>query len=153
MCDEVVGSEKVVDYRRQFFNVLDDVYNHRGNNNCQIISSGSKAEGLNLPGSDLDVMHVNKKIHVYEFDDILSNYQDLRTERNLVLDFEKHGPFITLLLVFVTHFHVLFDIKVSLSFISMNCLFHSRTSYIRSRVKPGIALSKSKTKLRSVLKS
>jgi hypothetical protein len=32
MCDEVVGSEKVVDYRRQFFNVLDDVYNHSGSN-------------------------------------------------------------------------------------------------------------------------
>jgi hypothetical protein len=29
MCDEVVGSEKVVNYRRQFFNVLDDVLNHR----------------------------------------------------------------------------------------------------------------------------
>jgi hypothetical protein len=26
MCDEIVGSEKVVNYRRQFFNVYDDVY-------------------------------------------------------------------------------------------------------------------------------
>jgi hypothetical protein len=52
MCDEVVGSEKVVDYRRQFFNVFDDVYNYRQDKNWHHISSGSKAEGLNLPGSD-----------------------------------------------------------------------------------------------------
>ena len=32
MCDEVVGSEKVVNYRRQFFNVFDDVVNHTGDN-------------------------------------------------------------------------------------------------------------------------
>jgi hypothetical protein len=45
-------------------------------------------------------MHVNKKIHVYEFDDILSNYQDLRTERNLVLDFDKAMPGFTLLRIY-----------------------------------------------------
>ena len=28
MCDEVVGSEKLVNYRRQFFSVHDDVRNH-----------------------------------------------------------------------------------------------------------------------------
>ena len=63
MCDKVVGSEKVVNYRRQFFNVFDDVLNHCGNNGLHIISSGSKAEGLDLPGSDFDVMYVNKNIH------------------------------------------------------------------------------------------
>jgi hypothetical protein len=67
MCDAVVGSEKVVNYRRQFFNVYDDVRNHSGDNDWH--------------------------------------------------------------------------------------LFHSRTSYTRSRVKPGIALSKSKTKLNCVPKS
>ena len=45
MCDEVVGSEKVVNYRRQFFNVYDDVCNHCGNKSWHCISSGSKAEG------------------------------------------------------------------------------------------------------------
>ena len=97
MCDEVIGSEKVVNYRRQFFNVLDDVCNHFGDNAWHTISSGSKAEGLDLPGSDFDVMHVNKNIHVYEFDDILSNYHDLRTKFNLVLDFENAMPGFTLL--------------------------------------------------------
>jgi hypothetical protein len=74
MCDEVVGSEKVVDYRRQFFNVLDDVYNHSGSNQWHYISSGSRAEGLNLPGSDYDVMHINKDINVYERVDVLNNF-------------------------------------------------------------------------------
>ena len=53
MRDEIVGSEKVVHYRRQFFNVYDDVYYHRGDNKWHFISSGSKAEGFNLLGSDL----------------------------------------------------------------------------------------------------
>jgi hypothetical protein len=52
MCDEIVGAEKVVHYRRQFFNVYDDVQNHTGDSQWHCISSGSKAEGLNLPGSD-----------------------------------------------------------------------------------------------------
>jgi hypothetical protein len=65
MCDEVIGSEKVVNYRRQFFNVHDDVCNHFGDNAWHTISSGSKAEGLDLPGSDFDVMHVNKNIMTY----------------------------------------------------------------------------------------
>ena len=97
MCDEVIGSEKVVNYRRQFFNVLDDVYNHCENNNWHFISSGSKAEGLNLPGSDFDVMFINKHIHVYELHDVLSNYHDLRTKLNLVLDFDNAVAGFTLL--------------------------------------------------------
>ena len=100
MCDEVVGSEKVVNYRRQFFNVYDDVCNHCGDNDWHTISSGSKAEGLNLPGSDFDVMHVNKDIHVYERDDILSIYHDLRTQFNLVLDFDNAMPGFTLLRIY-----------------------------------------------------
>jgi hypothetical protein len=60
LCDEVVGCEKVVNYRRQFFNVYDDVYNHRGDNNWHHISSGSKAEGLNL-----DVIHYCYEKNIY----------------------------------------------------------------------------------------
>ena len=100
MCDEIVGSEKVVNCRRQFFNVHDDVRNHCGDNDWHTISSGSKAEGLDLPGSDFDLMLVNKNIHVYEFDDILSNYHDLRTQLNLVLDFDKAMPGFTLLRIY-----------------------------------------------------
>ena len=97
MCDEIVGSEKVVNCRRQFFNVHDDVQNHTGDSQWHCISSGSKAEGLNLPGSDFDVMFINKHIHVYELHDVLSNYHDLRTKCNLVLDFDNAVAGFTLL--------------------------------------------------------
>jgi len=100
MCDEVVGSEKVVSYRRQFFKVYDDVQNHRGDSDWHIISSGSKAEGLDLPGSDFDVMFINTLIHVYERNDVLSKYHDLRTEYNLVLDFDNAVPGFTLLRIY-----------------------------------------------------
>ena len=99
MCDEVVGSEKVVNYRRHFFNVLDDVHNLR-ESDWHFISSGSKAEGLNLPGSDFDVMFINKYINVYERVDVPSNYHDLRTKHNLVLDFDNAMPGFTLLRIY-----------------------------------------------------
>jgi hypothetical protein len=60
----------------------------------------SKAEGLNLPGSDYDVMFINKDINVYERDDVLSNYHDLRTKFNLVLDFDNAMPGFTLLRIY-----------------------------------------------------
>ena len=100
MCDEVVGSEKVVNCRRQFFNVYDDVQNNRGDNPWHFISSGSKAEGLNLPGSDYDVMYINKHILVYELEDVLSNYHDLRTKPDLVLDFDNAVAGFTLLRIY-----------------------------------------------------
>ena len=100
MCDEVVGSEKVVNCRRQFFNVLDDVNNDCGDNEWRVISSGSKAEGLDLPGSDFDVMLINEDIHVYELNDILSKYHNLRTRYNLVLNLENAMPGFTLLNIY-----------------------------------------------------
>ena len=100
MCDEVVGSEKVVSCRRQFFSVFDDVQNHCGDTKWHTISSGSKAEGLNLPGSDFDVMCINKNIHVYEPEDVLSNYHDLKTKPALVLDFDNAVAGFTLLRIY-----------------------------------------------------
>jgi hypothetical protein len=79
--------------------VFDDMQNHCGDNQWHFISSGSKAEGLNLPGSDYDVMHINKHINVYERDDVLSNYH-LRTEHNLVLEFDNAMPGFTLLRIY-----------------------------------------------------
>ena len=100
MCDEVVGSEKVVNSRRQFFSVFDDVCNHCGDTKWHTISSGSKAEGLNLPGSDFDVMCINKNIHVYEPEDVLSNCHDLKTKPALVLDFDNAVAGFTLLRIY-----------------------------------------------------
>jgi predicted nucleotidyltransferase len=50
--------------------VPDAVFNHC-DYTWHVTSSGSKAEGLNLPGSDFDVMLINKHINVYERDDVL----------------------------------------------------------------------------------
>ena len=100
MCDEVVGSEKVVNSRRQFFSVFDDVCNHCGDTKWHTISSGSKAEGLNLPGSDFDVMCISKNIHVYEPEDVLSNCHDLKTKPALVLDFDNAVAGFTLLRIY-----------------------------------------------------
>ncbi|CAC5365854.1 unnamed protein product [Mytilus coruscus] len=65
MCDEIVGSEKVVKYRRLFFKVYEYVQNNFLLPSKYLISGGSKAEGLDLPGSDLDIMLISKKYIVY----------------------------------------------------------------------------------------
>ena len=99
VCDEVVGSEKVISCRRQFFNVPDAVFNHC-DYTWHVTSSGSKAEGLNLPGSDFDVMFINTFIGVYELDDVLSNYHDLKIKPDLILDFENAVAGFTLLRIY-----------------------------------------------------
>ncbi|CAG2226743.1 unnamed protein product [Mytilus edulis] len=59
----VVGSEKVVKYRRYFYKCFDDCMKGES---LECISSGSKAEGLDLPGSDLDLMILYKDFVVSE---------------------------------------------------------------------------------------
>ncbi|VDI60367.1 Hypothetical predicted protein [Mytilus galloprovincialis] len=60
LCESVVGSENIVVYRRQFFDVHDDFLNCSGGHLVEYITSGSKAEGLDFPDSDLDIMLVHK---------------------------------------------------------------------------------------------
>jgi len=96
---------KLLDLRKQStvednsFNVHDAVFNHC-DYTWHVISSGSKAEELNLPGSDFDVMFINKFIRVYELDDVLSNYHDLKTKPDLILDFENVVAGFTLLRIY-----------------------------------------------------
>ncbi|CAG2214924.1 unnamed protein product [Mytilus edulis] len=64
MCNTLVGSEKIVRYRRLFFKLFDETWNtQRG---FELISSGSKSEGLDLHGSDFDLMTLQKLFKVYE---------------------------------------------------------------------------------------
>lgn len=63
MCN-TVGTEKTVKYRRLYFDVYDDIYTFKEN---KVISSGSRAEGLDLPGSDFDVMICDERFPVYDF--------------------------------------------------------------------------------------
>jgi hypothetical protein len=43
------------------------------------------------------MMLINKDIHIYELEDVLSNYHDLRTKPHLVLAFDNAGAGFTLL--------------------------------------------------------
>ncbi|XP_063411167.1 uncharacterized protein LOC134694103 [Mytilus trossulus] len=82
LSDVVVGSEKVVKYRRYFYKCFDDTLileDHR------IISSGSKAEGLDLQGSDLDLMF---RSHGYMVDEKLGNTKG----NHLILDTDNALP-------------------------------------------------------------
>ena len=58
LCEKVVGSERVVKCRRQYFCSVDYLNNGR-KSYTRFVSSGSKAEGMDLPGSDIDVMYVH----------------------------------------------------------------------------------------------
>ncbi|XP_063406100.1 uncharacterized protein LOC134690057 [Mytilus trossulus] len=62
LCD-IIGSEEVVMTRRDIFTVKDIVDNTTG---ISFISSGSKAEGLDLKGSDFDLMILHNGVRVYQ---------------------------------------------------------------------------------------
>ncbi|CAC5370105.1 unnamed protein product [Mytilus coruscus] len=59
----IIGTEEVVKTRRKIFCELDSVIQIT---NISVLSSGSKAEGLDLKGSDYDHMHVYEMFQVYE---------------------------------------------------------------------------------------
>lgn len=63
LCEEVVGFENVVRYRRLYFKLSDDIFSDIRH---EFISSGSKAVRLDLPGSDIDLMFHNRLFEVYE---------------------------------------------------------------------------------------
>ncbi|CAG2231752.1 unnamed protein product [Mytilus edulis] len=60
----IIGAEDIVKTRQNIFKVMDFVMND--NDGFTFISSGSKAEGIDLKGSDFDRMIVLKMVHVYE---------------------------------------------------------------------------------------
>ncbi|VDH99858.1 Hypothetical predicted protein [Mytilus galloprovincialis] len=60
---KIVGSEKDVRARRIFFKVLDHALQYSPQ--WRVVTSGSKSEGLDLPGSDLDIMYINQVDSVY----------------------------------------------------------------------------------------
>ncbi|CAC5416189.1 unnamed protein product [Mytilus coruscus] len=89
LCDEIVGSEKVVRYKRLYCKLHDDILT---DSETALISSGSKAEGLDLPGSDIDIMLCSKISEVYE--DEPKDKEDV-----IILDTENALPGFALLKV------------------------------------------------------
>ncbi|VDI10817.1 Hypothetical predicted protein [Mytilus galloprovincialis] len=61
LCQKI-GCEKVVKARRLKYTICDIAFHCQ----CPMISSGSKGEGLDLKGSDLDVMLIHPDFIVYE---------------------------------------------------------------------------------------
>ncbi|VDI04479.1 Hypothetical predicted protein [Mytilus galloprovincialis] len=63
LCKNIVGSEDHVKTLRMMNNVRDNL---QSNNTISFITSGSFGEGLNMRGSDLDIMAVHKEIEILE---------------------------------------------------------------------------------------
>ncbi|CAC5377416.1 unnamed protein product [Mytilus coruscus] len=99
MCDEIVGSEKVVKYRRLFFKIYEYVQNNFLLTSKYLISGGSKAEGLDLPGSDLDIMLISKKYIVYRSKTKTVNRRHAINKHILIIDTENAQPGFALLFV------------------------------------------------------
>lgn len=87
MCEEIVGTENIVRYRRLYYKLHDDIFN---DNRFEFISSGSKAEGLDFPESDFDFMLLLKSWEVYE--DKTYDKDDI-----LILDTDNASPGFALL--------------------------------------------------------
>ena len=92
----VVGSEMDIRIRQNVFLIKDKIFN-RVNTEITQVSSGSLAEGLDLPGSDIDIMFVFNSVN------ILQNVQQMnRSARRttLLIDDEIEFPgFTTLKLI------------------------------------------------------
>ena len=61
----VVGSEMDIRIRQNMFLIIDKIHN-KSDTNLTLVSSGSLAEGLDLPGSDIDVMFVFNAVQVIQ---------------------------------------------------------------------------------------
>ena len=63
VCHHVVGTEKTVKTRRLLNTINDNLFHSK---EITQITSGSSGEGLEMKGSDVDVMLVFKDVNVYE---------------------------------------------------------------------------------------
>ena len=63
LCHHIVGTEETVKTKRTFNTIRDDI---SSNETLTQITSGSFGEGLEMKGSDLDIMYVAQDVHVYE---------------------------------------------------------------------------------------
>ena len=90
LLDDVVGTEEMVRIRQDYCRIKDCIRSNAFNINSYF--TGSKAEGLNLPGSDLDFMHDINNLHDMQ---VIQTKLDARdaTQRNLfVMSTENVRP-------------------------------------------------------------
>ncbi|CAC5393323.1 unnamed protein product [Mytilus coruscus] len=82
----IIGTEEVVKTRRKIFCAFDSVIRFP---NVTVISSGSKAEGLDLKGSDYDQMFVFKNFEVYEN---MSKVSSFTNKKPIIMDISDTKP-------------------------------------------------------------
>ena len=92
----VVGSEMDIRIRQNVFLIKDKIYN-KVNTTTTIVFSGSLAEGLDLPGSDIDVMVVLNDVHVIQ--NVKHMNRSARHTTLLIEDEMEFPGFITLKLI------------------------------------------------------
>ena len=63
LCENIVGSEEIVNIRRILLTTHDNIASR---DDAVLITSGSFGEGLEMEGSDVDIMYVFKSISVCE---------------------------------------------------------------------------------------
>ena len=83
LLDDVVGTEEIVRIRQDYCRIFDCINSTRNANNDNFYYTGSKAEGLDLPGSDDDGMFdINNKAKLL----IILKMEDLPTvvQRNVL---------------------------------------------------------------------
>ncbi|CAC5403958.1 unnamed protein product [Mytilus coruscus] len=97
LCDDVVGSERVVKYRRLFFKTYEYIQNKFCSPSKYIIASGSKAEGLDMHGSDLDIMLVSKTHIIHETIPQLGDKPVDNNILSLIIDYDNAQPGFVLL--------------------------------------------------------
>lgn len=84
----IIGTEIDIRTRQRLFILLDIFYNALNTRGTRI-SSGSLAEGLDLPGSDIDIMYVRKEA------DVVQNISSIKhpiQRRTLVMDADVDYP-------------------------------------------------------------
>ncbi|VDI24804.1 Hypothetical predicted protein [Mytilus galloprovincialis] len=101
MCNEIVGSQRVVRYRRRFLEVFEFVHNNCLSPSKYLVVSGSKAEGLDLAESDLDIMLISNRYSVYESKSKMSSVllSDIQIRQILQIDTDNAQPGFVLLRV------------------------------------------------------
>jgi hypothetical protein len=127
----VVGSEMDIRIRQNVFLIKDKIYN-RVNTTLTIVSSGSLAEGLDLPGSDMDIMYVFNNVN------ILQNVQHMnRSARHttLLIGDEMEFPGFTTLKLIVEG-----DVFNSLEYFveTSNGMYFSSISFIRKCIEENV---------------
>jgi hypothetical protein len=83
VCRHIVGSEETVKTKRTFNTIRDNL---SINENYVKITSGSLGEGLEMLGSDIDLMYVVPFVHVYED---INKVRFSSTKTSFVMDMDE----------------------------------------------------------------